>query len=483
MNFVIRPWSRVFRISSAIAIAAALIIPAAGQNPHRQGVPEDWSHQHLIFSNPGTIVDALKNGKLNEWNAIQKDPRFILQQTKRNAVQNVASPTNGSKTQPPPAVTRDWNVPLGSGTVAANMFPAKYSFDLTTALCTDFAVFAISVAPSATQANLVAFKNLYSGSGGSCGTANPTVAWSYRIGTGALSTSPVLSLNGMQVAFIEHSSPPKFHVLTIGTTGTDNGVSVFVPATPGTNNNASDAAIAYSAASTNTHSSPFVNYDTDTAFVAADDGKLYTFHPVFSGPPALVGNPLVMINASPEVLTSPVVDLSTSKVFIGGNSGKLYSVGTAGGAVSSVVVGNGTLNGTVADPPIVDSSIGKLFATSGCGTTTVTLNGISTTTSASVLFESPEDLSSPIRVGVGQSTNGTGSCPSTPKLHAPAPDDNYYTNATSGNWHMVVCGVEIVVNNAAAPKTGRPTGCFLVTQLRYELSTLQAGWPKSAEAP
>jgi hypothetical protein len=27
-----------------------------------RGVPEDWSHHHLIFSNPGTEEDAIANG-------------------------------------------------------------------------------------------------------------------------------------------------------------------------------------------------------------------------------------------------------------------------------------------------------------------------------------------------------------------------------------------------------------------------------------
>jgi hypothetical protein len=45
----------------------------------------------------------------------------------------------------------DWSVPLGTGIVAPNMFPAKYSFDVNaTPNCTnDYVVFGLNVAGSA----------------------------------------------------------------------------------------------------------------------------------------------------------------------------------------------------------------------------------------------------------------------------------------------------------------------------------------------
>src|SRR5947207_2597354 len=57
------------------------------------------------------------------------------------------------------------------------------------------------------QANLVAFKNLYvnpSGTGFCSGTA-PTVSWAYNVSTGSsgINTSPILSLDGTKVAFVE----------------------------------------------------------------------------------------------------------------------------------------------------------------------------------------------------------------------------------------------------------------------------------------
>jgi len=50
-----------------------------------QGVVDDWSHHHLIFSNPGTEEEAIKNGRHDEWLRIVNDPRYIMQQLKRRS--------------------------------------------------------------------------------------------------------------------------------------------------------------------------------------------------------------------------------------------------------------------------------------------------------------------------------------------------------------------------------------------------------------
>ena len=90
------------------------------------------------------------------------------------------------------------------------MYPAKFTFDITAAPdCTnDYIVYPVNTAGSMTQPNLVAFNNLYSGTGtggtGVCNRATPpadddgtdaTVLWSYNVSAigGAVTTSPVLS--------------------------------------------------------------------------------------------------------------------------------------------------------------------------------------------------------------------------------------------------------------------------------------------------
>ena len=50
----------------------------------RRGLPDDWTHHYLVFSNPGTEQQAIQSGKFEEWLKIVNDPRFTLQQIKRS---------------------------------------------------------------------------------------------------------------------------------------------------------------------------------------------------------------------------------------------------------------------------------------------------------------------------------------------------------------------------------------------------------------
>jgi hypothetical protein len=102
------------------------------------------------------------------------------------------------------------------------MFPAKFGFNpdatVTSANCaTDYVVYGLNAAGSATQANLVGIKNLYSGTGGLCGST-PTVNWAYdgtNVSGGKILTSTVISMDGTQIAYVESAgSSSVFHVLT-----------------------------------------------------------------------------------------------------------------------------------------------------------------------------------------------------------------------------------------------------------------------------
>ena len=115
----------------------------------------------------------------------------------------------------------DWAISLGNnGGMPVAETPAKYSFDISLAPdCTkDFVVYVIAATPGAGQANIVAFNNLYNGTGTgqqTCGGTDPNTMWSYRVGNGPNFLSPVLSLDGKKVAFISSSTPnATFNVLT-----------------------------------------------------------------------------------------------------------------------------------------------------------------------------------------------------------------------------------------------------------------------------
>ena len=201
----------------------------------------DWSYHHIVVSGP------LSNANLDR---ARREPRILFHLAERNLPlqprfpgpkivgsndfnrgQFRSGPIRGRgfpglpQGHPPKkrnALERDWSVSLGAGSVAPNMFPAKFGFNpdatLTLTNCaTDYAVFGLNVAGSTTQANLVGITNLYSGTGGLCGAA-PTVNWAYdgtNVSGGKILTSTVISMDGTQIAYVESAATSAvFHVLT-----------------------------------------------------------------------------------------------------------------------------------------------------------------------------------------------------------------------------------------------------------------------------
>jgi hypothetical protein len=235
-----------------------------GQEPGsahaRISMPHDWSHRHVVFSNPTTLEKSIRVGQ---------DARFWHQWYRRNIRQTVPvaeSTFDESREQdetlswldgdwfgwfgrfhrrhrrplPRNTLKRDWAISLGpNATVGAGNYPAKFSFDITTANCgsaakPDFVVFNTSVNGSGSQASIVAYDNLYAG----CTTGIvPTTYWSYNTG-GAVVTSVTLSLDGSQVAFVQTpASVPianlvllKWKASTSGATSTSpDSVSIVAP--------------------------------------------------------------------------------------------------------------------------------------------------------------------------------------------------------------------------------------------------------------
>jgi hypothetical protein len=99
-----------------------------------RGMPDDWSHRHLVFSNPGTEEDAIANGTHDGWLNVINDPRYILQSLKRDAGVTVRPEESlgieQATAREKSKIKRDWSMDLGSGaTVGAGQYPAKYSFN------------------------------------------------------------------------------------------------------------------------------------------------------------------------------------------------------------------------------------------------------------------------------------------------------------------------------------------------------------------
>jgi hypothetical protein len=410
----------------------------------------DWSYHHVIFSKPATAEQARR---------VERDPRY-RQQIRRQSPgvpqsdsRTVLGPElvtrgpHGSSSSKNPGLDRDWAEDLGTGaSVGAGNYPAKYSFDPTTANCTtDFVVYPTGLEGSNTQASIVAYNNLYSG----CGGTVPSVYWAYYIGTGnTIQSSPVFSLDGTQLAFVQADTSGDASLVLMkwvaSTTETVDlpmslGIHGMYAAchTPcHTEFHLADKGVF----SSDTNSSVFFDYDTDTAYVGDDLGYLHKFSPVFSGNPFEVtggGWPVQVNPTNATPLTDPVYDSGSGNVFVEDEGGYLYSVDAAGTVSQSTLLDYSTLDDAgpgFTQGPVVDSTSGLLYVfapsdgSSNCaGAACAVVYQFSTT----VL------LASPPKAEVGASTvNGSTPNP----LYIGAFDSAYENSASPPTGHIYLCG-------------------------------------------
>jgi len=411
----------------SVVICGAVLSGVNAQVPRvreRIGVPQDWSHYRLVVH--GDV--AKQHPEL-----AAKEPRFnhaFLQQVRaRNWSGTLAVSNARTDLAPAAEQQRDWSVPLGtSARVATGMFPAKYSFDIAAPpdCANDFVVFGILLAGvTGGQGNMIAFNNLYAGPLGLCGTA-PSVMFSYNVTTatgGRVLTSPSLSQDGTKIAFVESTTTSSiFHVLKWAK-GAGNGTSPTVSAKPGTGNTATLSSITYAAAN-NTRSSPWIDYANDTAYVGADNGRVYKFTGVFKGTPTLAGAPWPVLIKNNRRLTSPVFDRLTNNIFVGDASGGLYQYNVVTQALNRLDVSTPQqINANIIDTPLVDPFNGTVFATSSNDGTSAVLVEADTTSLAQLA-----------RVRIGQGSSGG----TVVNLYDGAFSDSYFTSPGSGQ--MLVCG-------------------------------------------
>jgi hypothetical protein len=326
-----------------------------------------------------------------------------------------------------------------SSAVLANSYPAKYVFSTTTTpSCSDYIVYPTG----GTGATLIAYNNIYTGT---CTTGNvPNVAWAYNTGNGATVTStlsPILSLDGKQVAYIQTTSSNVAELVILRPlAGTNNGtISLPVAATyeaPGSYLGCTApcyTTIALDYSPNDTNSSPIYDYNTvggDILWVGDNSGRLHEFTGVFLGTPAEVetgGWPIITVGAN--ILTSPVYDSVSGNIFVADSGGYLYSY-NASTAAHEMTSSKLTASGVgIADGPMVDSTAEEVYVSVGDDANTSSSDACTTTTGCSGVFQ----FSATINSGI----TGTGACGAT---------SSSTTWVTGTN-----CGVEAIFGVGAYP--------------------------------
>lgn len=378
-------------LGASLVFALFLALQAkAGDEKERDGkdhrpLVTDWSHRHLMYSEPHSLMQRFQ---------LSNETRYVQQVRRKNAEKRDIGREEWRwhhAPEDPHSLKGDWSMDMGPGaTVGAGSFPAKYSFDTTSANCAiatqpDFVVYNTSLAGSGTQATIVAFDNLYS----SCAGTSPSTYWAYNTGpagTAAL-TSPVLSIDGQQVAFVQSTAGSTTGAATLvvlrwkaidGTLASP----VTPPAGPCTALTAPcQITVAFSTAGgadTNTadnFSPPFYDYGQDALYVGDNQGFLHKFTGVFHGTPtevvASTSSAVWPVNLTTGFghLNGPVFAHSAKgvivdEVLVTDNGGLLYAVDATKGGVDNTTFNN--LDPKLAslgfeDAPIVDVTTGKVF--------------------------------------------------------------------------------------------------------------------------
>ena len=434
-------------------VSTAWILTGQAANPEPQGFPTDWSHRHVVFSRPVTRARAAR---------VEGDPRYWQQFARTHIARAVSadgfSPieseghrrhrhfTAGSTA----SIHRDWAETMGNpATSGPGNYPAKYSFQTTTANCAsaatpDYVVFNTGETGTSSQASIIAYDNLYS----SCGSVQ--TYWAYNTG-GQVLTSPVMSTDGTQIAFAQTNG--SFATLVLLKWKSGDGTAG-APHTLTAVSNALYRACTASCMTTiilrdanlvatdDKTSSVFPDYTHDTIYVGGTSGWLHKIAGVFRGTPAEVntgGFPSQVNNQvggiqNPTTLSSPIYDYGSGNVIVGDYGGYVYRVNSAGVATPTAQLDHAT--GVVA-APIVDSTAGKIYVfSSNDGTTGCGGAGCTAVISLPIAFTS----------GATGTKSTVGSSSASPNDFYEGDFDSTYYNSANGTGNMYVCG-----NNGAIP--------------------------------
>ncbi|HUK32231.1 MAG TPA: hypothetical protein VLV89_14030 [Candidatus Acidoferrum sp.] len=502
---------RQFAIPAACGVLVALAAAHSGRGAAitKNGVPDDWTHHRLIFSNPGSAEEARKRGTYNRWLEITNDARFTLQQIKRSSMEKSApfpwihapheeeSGCDGNaerslvdrnretrvsrglhESPTPPRLTRvdhepcrktprvhtDWSEDMGpNASSGLGVFPAKYSFNTGSANCgnsasPDFVVYNTGLTGSGTQANIIAYDNLYTPG---CTTGSvPTVYWAYNTNGGTITTSVVLSGDGSQVAFIQ-STAGVASLTILKWSGTTGGSA----SSPDTLSNTAAGSfrscpipcmtsIAFANGANDSGSAPYYDYSTDSIYVGDDTGKLHKFTGVFTNTPAEVTTSWP-VSVSSSALSGPVYDSASGNIFVGdylqntsstcalsGNPcGYLYSVKASSGTVVGQSSRLDFISGIV-DSPLVDSSAGMVYVFVGADGESGVSSACGTDIPCAGVFQFPVSFTS------GSGTEATVG-PGFEFLMSGAFDNEYFTSATPSTptGHLYVVGNTGAANN------------------------------------
>jgi len=318
------------------------------------------------------------------------------------------------------------------------------------------------------QASIVAYKNLYS----SCGGSVPSTLWSYFT-NGTVQTSPTVSLDGKQIAFVQSSSGgvASLVLLKWASASVTAGSPVTLTTTTASTYSACTApcmlTLPFNGSPNDTNSSPYYDYSGDAIYVGDDNGTVHKFTPIFNGgtPAEIITSPwpIALTNSAGTQTTSPVyainngIYIGTARTGFGGSTGGyFYRINPTTGALT--VSAEIAARPGIVDAPIVDPSAGEAYVFAATDTTTSC--GFFTPCSGVFQFTTAfnaGDAGSEAQVG-------TGNFFTTVPMFTGDFDNTYFNSSDPPTGNLYVCGdaggdatiyrIHITTNTMSAPVAG-----------------------------
>ena len=341
----------------------------------------------------------------------------------------------------------DWSENLGSGaSLGAGNFPAKYTFQITTANCAsastpDYVVFPTGLVGSSNQASIVGFDNLYSG----CTGTVPQTYWAYNT-VGQILTSPIISIDGSQVAFVQSTAGTSGQGMLVVLKWKAGTGTVGAPVTLAAVSNANYRACVAPCMTTvslkgggvavdDRTSSAVPDYSNDVLYVGGTSSWLHKISGVFSGTPGEVttgGFPVQLFPTNATALFSPALDPVTGNIIVGDAGGYLFRVTSSGAVTRSAQLDHAV--GVV--DAVVDPSVGVIYAFVSKDNSGTCAGGCS-----AVYF-----LSESFSAGATSAEARVGTSSAAPATLYQGDFDDSYLNSSNATGNMYVCG-----NTGGAP--------------------------------
>jgi hypothetical protein len=298
--------------------------------------------------------------------------------------------------------------------------------------------------------SVIGFTNLYKTG---CSGTVPKTNWAFDT-KGNVNTSPIVSSDGTQIAYIQSVAGVAQLVIVKWKAGSGTITSPVTPTSESTSNYRAcsapcSTAIALNGNPNDSHSDPFYNYSNDSLYVGADDGTLHKFTGVFTGTPAEVTSHWPITVDSNVRLTSPIYDSVSNNIYMQDADGILSYVRDTGSTVGActgsttipclgrttvdLVNDGGSGNGLISiDSIMLDSNSKRIFSFVTCVTTSGNSCGDPSDDNPSQVVQVSTDLTTVNRANIGGSSIFD-------TVYDGDFDNSYYSgNYSSG--HLYACG-------------------------------------------